>query len=296
MSEVHKDLTNGVSSDTIAHHHAQFEALNSKKSEIAGKIGQQRKRAVSDGFEMEGYKLGVSLGKKGPEDAIKLLNFAILTVQAVYPAVGAQLKLFQDVAPTAQKTPADLEAEWYGKGFSVGISGGSITANTYAATEPAGRKWLEGFRVGEEKYKEGLRALAEDSDMGAKIAGAEASAPSNVIAPKGGFGASGGKDSFKVEADAEKSEPEAPADAAAAKAPSRRGRPPKAAASAPEPAPAATSKKSSKAKDSAPPPPAPEPEPEPELPPAAAAMDDGDDTPPFSEPELPPAMPEPMFH
>jgi ribosome modulation factor len=293
MSEVHKDLTNGVSADTIIHHHTQFEALNSKKSEIGGKVGQQRKRAVDDGFEMEGYTLGVKLGKKGAEDALKILNFAILTVQACYPAVGAQLKLFQDITPVAQKTQADLEAEWFGKGFTVGISGGSITANTYAATEPAGQKWLAGFREGEAKYKEGLKALAEDSDMGAKIAGTEAAAPSNVIAPKGGFGASGGKDSYKVEADAEKPEPDAPADAAAAKAPSRRGRPPKAAASAPEPAPAATSKKSTKAKDSAPPPPPPAPEPE--LPPPAASLDDGDDTPPFSEPELPPAMPEPMF-
>lgn len=168
MGKVIEETNGDVSEGTFFHHDKEWDSLTSQMSSMASKKRALRKRMKDDGIDIDDFLYQKKKRAKPVAEQVASYNRQLLYGQYwKMPAAMAQVKL-GEINDELGLTDEQRQKKWQDDGFIQGRSGKGMDTSPHDPNSVAGRFWLEGWRDGQKKNAEGIKAKKNEKPAGAK--------------------------------------------------------------------------------------------------------------------------------
>lgn len=143
-----------MSPETLLRHVAAIRRLTQAKDDAVNKIRNARKQAKDDGIDLKTLDRVMREQFTPPEELLADHNKLVSYRRFLALPIGAQMSFLDPIQ--GEITPERIKAEAKSEGEQAGLRGEGVDRNPHDPNSDAGRAWLDGQEIGQQKMRDAM--------------------------------------------------------------------------------------------------------------------------------------------
>lgn len=149
-----KDHNGGMTQQTLLRHVGAIRKLTEDKDKAVAKIRAARKQAKDDGVDLKMLDRVMAEQAMTSDELIEHHNKLVAYRRFMSMPIGTQMSFLDAVE--GELTPERIKAEAKSEGEQAGLRGEGVDKNPHDPNSDAGRAWLDGQEIGQQKMRDAM--------------------------------------------------------------------------------------------------------------------------------------------